>query len=187
MLAALLLIAAAIYLYRNQLAGVLPLAAAAVPLDPALAWQGGAMAPGPVPAGRVDPNDALAIINRVNTDEGLGLDPRDVLAVIAAESSFAPGAVGSSGELGLMQVLPATARDRGIDPATLTDPETGIRAGMRQLAWTRGFLRARLGREPTELETFGAYNAGVGNVLNGYVNTPYYSRIARARDGITVS
>ena len=187
MLGALLLIAAvALYVYRDRLAGVLPIAAAVVPVDPALAWQG-APSSAPTPAGRVDPNDALAIVNQVNAEDGLGLDPRDVLAVIAAESTFDPRAVGSAGEVGLMQVLPSTSRDRGIDPAQLADPVAGIRAGMRQLAWTRDFLRSRLGREPSELETFGAYNAGVGNTLNGYVNSAYYARIERARGALAFS
>ena len=139
----------------------------------------------------MDANGALAIINAVNADTYAGwFEPRDVLAVIAVESRFNPNAYNPEGDgrdpsRGLMQIRASTARDRGVaDPETLFDPETNIRTGMAHLKWSWDFLSTRLGRDPTEAEWIGSYNAGVGNILNGYQNVRYVSAFQSARDGI---
>jgi hypothetical protein len=41
---------------------------------------------------------------------------------------------GSSGEIGIMQIMPERARLEGVDPARLTDPETNLRLGTMLLA-----------------------------------------------------
>ena len=64
------------------------------------------------------------------------LSPEIAEAVMAVESGYDPGAVGSSGEIGLMQVLPSTARMLGFAGA-LTDlatPEINIHYGVTYLA-----------------------------------------------------
>jgi len=57
-------------------------------------------------------------------------------AVVSVESRFNPKARGSAGEVGLMQIKPATARMMGFRGTTkaLYDPETNIRWGMQYLA-----------------------------------------------------
>jgi soluble lytic murein transglycosylase-like protein len=57
-------------------------------------------------------------------------------AVIQIESNFRPTIKGSAGEIGLMQVKPATARLMGYEGPDygLYDPETNIRFGMKYLA-----------------------------------------------------
>ncbi|MGJ5242901.1 lytic transglycosylase domain-containing protein, partial [Bradyrhizobium oligotrophicum] len=57
-------------------------------------------------------------------------------AVMATESSYNPDAVGGSGEIGLMQILPSTARMLGFNGSTaeLALPETNIHYGVRYLA-----------------------------------------------------
>ncbi|HEY0330267.1 MAG TPA: transglycosylase SLT domain-containing protein [Rhodopseudomonas sp.] len=64
------------------------------------------------------------------------LSPDIAEAVMAAESGFNAGAVGSSGEIGLMQILPSTARMLGFagSLADLAEPETNIRYGVTYLA-----------------------------------------------------
>jgi len=62
------------------------------------------------------------------------LDPRLLKAVIAAESEFALGAVSPKGAHGLMQVIPATAREMGVDFGDLHDPEHNIQAGAAYIA-----------------------------------------------------
>jgi hypothetical protein len=57
-------------------------------------------------------------------------------AVVAVESSYNPAVVGMDGEIGLMQVLPSTARMLGFigTPAQLADPEVNIHYGAKYLA-----------------------------------------------------
>ena len=65
-----------------------------------------------------------------------GLAPEIAEAVMAVESGFNPAAVGGSGEIGLMQILPSTARMLGFS-GTLADlavPETNIHYGVTYLA-----------------------------------------------------
>jgi len=60
------------------------------------------------------------------------LDWRLIAAVAFQESGFDPYARSAAGAVGLMQVLPATAAELGIDD--LTTPEAQIAAGTRYLA-----------------------------------------------------
>ncbi|WP_425504146.1 lytic transglycosylase domain-containing protein [Roseibium litorale] len=57
-------------------------------------------------------------------------------AVVRIESNFNPRARGSHGEVGLMQIKPATARGLGYRGSTkaLYDPKTNLEWGMRYLA-----------------------------------------------------
>ena len=92
------------------------------------------------------------------------LDPALVAAVIYAESRFDPNARSPSGAVGLMQLLPDTAkfiaRKTGgtrFVVADLRDPEVNVRYG----SWLLANLRERYGDEATVLA---AYHAGSGNV-----------------------
>jgi soluble lytic murein transglycosylase len=92
------------------------------------------------------------------------LDPALLAAVIYRESKFDPDAVSSSGAIGLMQLLPATAE--GIAELTggtrfavddLYDPEINVRYG--------SFYLRRLIRKYEDVELgLAAYHAGQGNV-----------------------
>lgn len=75
-----------------------------------------------------------------------------VRAVIAAESAWDPAARSRAGAVGLMQLMPGTARELGVDPA---DPSQNIEGGVRYLAW---LLRAFGSVERALI----AYNAGPG-------------------------
>ncbi|WP_246541858.1 lytic transglycosylase domain-containing protein [Roseibium polysiphoniae] len=57
-------------------------------------------------------------------------------AVVQVESNFNPSARGGAGEVGLMQIKPATARGMGYRGSTraLYDPETNLEWGMKYLA-----------------------------------------------------
>lgn len=57
-------------------------------------------------------------------------------AVVTVESNYNPGVRGSAGEVGLMQIKPATARGMGFRGTvkTLYDPATNLEWGMRYLA-----------------------------------------------------
>jgi len=81
------------------------------------------------------------------------VQPALVRAVIVVESGFNPLAISRRGAIGLMQLLPATARRYGAFNAF--DPEQNIRAGTYYLA----ALIDRYGGENLEL-ALAAYNAG---------------------------
>jgi len=84
------------------------------------------------------------------------LAPELVLAVVVQESAGRPDAVSPRGATGLMQLMPGTAREVGVnDPL---DPDQNIAGGTRYLA----HLRERFG-DDLEL-VLAAYNAGPGSV-----------------------
>ena len=83
-----------------------------------------------------------------------GLNPDLFVRQIQAESSFNPNAVSPKGAIGLGQIMPATAKELGINPENPDENLDGAARYMRQ-----------------QLDTFGdyplalaAYNAGAGNV-----------------------
>ena len=90
-------------------------------------------------------------------------DWRLVVSQMYQESGFDPREVSPAGARGLMQVLPRTAREVGVEADALTDPARGIEAGVRYLSWTRERFDAL---PPTDRQWFAlaAYNAGVGHV-----------------------
>lgn len=142
---------------------------------------------------REDPAVIAGIVAELNASEfGGWFDPRDVLAVVQIESGFKPYAARyephlGEASLGLMQVLPSTARDRGYvgSPFGLFDTVTSLRIGMAHLRWTYDFLAARLGTAPSVDQWIGAYNAGVGNVLNrGYWSANYVAKWRQARGSL---
>ena len=84
------------------------------------------------------------------------LDQDLIRAVIRAESSFDPLRVSPAGAKGLMQIMPALAKDLGVtDPF---DPRQNIMAGARYL---RRLLDAHSGNVALALAS---YNAGPANV-----------------------
>jgi soluble lytic murein transglycosylase-like protein len=95
---------------------------------------GAALPPLPIP-----PQAPAPIVNfvRLHAPE-YQLDPGLVLAVMAAESNFDPGAVSPKDAQGLMQLIPATARRFGVrDPL---DPVQNIRGGMAYLRWLLAYV-----------------------------------------------
>jgi hypothetical protein len=103
-----------------------------------------------------------------------GVDPNLVLRVMQTESGGNPSAVSPKGAIGPMQLMPATAKDLGVNP---NDPLDNIRGGVRYLA--------------QQLKSFGtpelalaAYNAGPGAVRK-FGGVPPYPETQRYVGQIT--
>ncbi len=99
-----------------------------------------------------------------------GLAPALLRAVAQVESGLRPEAVSPAGALGLMQLMPATARRLGVsDPF---DPAASAEAGAR-------YLSELLGRFGGDLPSaLAAYNAGPGAVER-YGGVPPYAETRR--------
>jgi soluble lytic murein transglycosylase-like protein len=101
------------------------------------------------------------IIDKVSGEQGV--DARLVRAVIQVESAYRNTARSRKGAMGLMQLMPATARQYGVkDPY---DPAANIEGGIKH-------LKTLLQRLPRDL-ALAAYNAGEGAVARFHGIPPY--------------
>jgi soluble lytic murein transglycosylase-like protein len=102
-----------------------------------------------LPAAVLDPQiDSAASVNDVSPDL--------LRAVARVESGFVPCAVSPKGATGLMQIMPATARDLGL--SNPLDSQESLMAGAK-------YLRQLLDRYNGDVRlALGAYNAGPGRV-----------------------
>ena len=107
--------------------------------------------------------------------QAYGVDYHLIKAVVAAESAFNSKALSPKGAVGLMQVMPATARRYGVQAdqgasvtAKLMDPDLNIQTGTRYLA---DLLRMFGGQIELALA---AYNAGEGAVARAGNRIPDY-------------
>jgi len=107
-----------------------------------------------------------------------GVEVALATAVVRIESNFNPRMRGSHGEVGLMQVKPATARMMGYSGSAkgLFDPDTNIRIGMKYLA-----LAQTLGGGPT-CNTILKYNAGHGATRMNPISKRYCGKVLALLD-----
>jgi soluble lytic murein transglycosylase-like protein len=87
-----------------------------------------------------------------------------ILAVMAVESNFDPRALSDKGAMGLMQLMPATARDLFVSDAW--DPAQNIEGGSRYLRLLANQYSGDM------IRTLAAYNAGPDAVRRAGDNVP---------------
>lgn len=102
----------------------------------------------------------------INESKERGIDPIFIASIIKTESSFNPEARGLAGEIGLMQIMPSTAKEianrlkiQWHGGKTLLDPVNNIRIGTAYLSQLRGFFDKKPNRY------ISAYNIGPGKIL----------------------
>jgi soluble lytic murein transglycosylase-like protein len=84
------------------------------------------------------------------------VNPKLALAIIAVESNFNTVALSNKNAMGLMQLIPDTAKRFGVRNAF--DPQQNIRGGMAYLRWLLAYYQGDVKLVAA------AYNAGEGNV-----------------------
>lgn len=96
-------------------------------------------------------------------------------AVISVESNYREDARGSAGEVGLMQIKPATARMLGYTGTAkgLFDPDTNIKFGMKYLAMAHDLGGG------TTCGTILKYNAGHGAHRMNPISAAYCAKVKR--------
>ena len=93
-------------------------------------------------------------------------DWRLVTAQMFQESRFDPSVRSWAGALGLMQVMPRTARELGA--GDVRQPEQGIHAGVKLLArYSAMYREPEIGEQDRLRFTLAAYNCGPGHVADG--------------------
>jgi len=116
----------------------------------------------PAAATAPDPHDLVAEAAKRH-----GLPPEFVDSVVAAESNYQADAVSRKGAIGLMQLMPATAKEYGADPH---DTRQNIDAGTQYL---RDLLLKYQHDEQQVGRALAAYNAGPGAVDRYHGVPPY--------------
>ena len=107
---------------------------------------------------KLSPYDHLVKENARKYD----FDWRLITSQMFQESRFDPQSKSTAGALGLMQVMPRTARELGYHD--LTQPQQSIAAGIQYLDWTRARFSDDLPLQEKVLFALAAYNAGFGHV-----------------------
>jgi len=109
-------------------------------------------------SGRISPWDDLIRSH----SEQVGLDWRLVAAQMYQESRFNDRSVSPAGAAGLMQLMPGTASDLGVEERH--DPDDSIRAGTQYLSWLMERFDPDLPLETRIRFALASYNAGFGHV-----------------------
>ena len=112
----------------------------------------------------LDSADLRQLVQTISREHGV--DPSLVDALVRVESAYDPNAVSRRGAMGLMQLMPATAKRLGVDDPF--DPEKNIRGGVREVSRLIDHYSGNL------QFALAAYNAGEGAVAR-YRGVPPYA------------
>jgi soluble lytic murein transglycosylase-like protein len=132
-------------------------------------WAGaGEAVPPAAVAASYSTEDLRSILRDVSVE--YGVDPNLMEALVRVESAFNPYAVSRKGAMGLMQLMPATARRLDVDDPF--DPVQNIRGGVREFSRLVDRYSGNLAL------ALAAYNAGEGAVQR-YRGIPPYRETRR--------
>jgi membrane-bound lytic murein transglycosylase F len=109
-------------------------------------------------------------------------DWRLLASLVCQESRFNPDVRSWAGAYGLMQVMPVTARNFGID--ITASPENNVKAGILYINWLRSIFDSKISDENERLNfILAAYNAGPGHVLDAMKLAGKYGMDPQKWDG----
>lgn len=95
-----------------------------------------------------------------------GYDWRMLSAIAHTESNFQPNAKSPVGAIGLMQIMPNTARNFGVEATEAVDPMVNIDLAVKVLKTIEQTLRFGAAPEDEKLRIMLAgYNAGIGSLI----------------------
>lgn len=107
-----------------------------------------------------------------------GIDETLLMAMAQRESTFRHDAVGRSGPVGIMQIMPGTAAGHGITPEDLLDPHVNIEFGAR-------YIKAKFDQfGNNQTVALSAYNYGNLAISRGRYNTRYADNVRNTQNGI---
>lgn len=116
--------------------------------------------------GRISKYDALFRKHAAD----LGWDWRLLASQGFVESRFDNSVTSWAGAMGIMQVMPSTARANGFEPAQMRDPEMSVKVAVKVLKALDKTFRPYV-PDPSERRNFvlAAYNAGGAHILDAIV------------------
>jgi membrane-bound lytic murein transglycosylase F len=92
-------------------------------------------------------------------------DWRLLASLICQESRFNPAVESYTGAFGLMQIMPETGKNFGID--ITASPEDNINAGIRYINWLHSIFDSKIPDEKERINfILASYNAGPGHILD---------------------
>lgn len=125
-----------------------------------------------IPKGAISPYD---IFFKKHASE-IGWDWRLLAAVAFAESGFDNSLVSWAGARGLMQLMPQTARDFGVDASNITDPEKSIEAGVEYIKSLNMIYRKIEDKDERIKFILASYNSGPAHILDAMALAEKYGK-----------
>ncbi len=108
------------------------------------------------PGGRLSPFDALF----KQYAAAYSLDWRLLASIGYQESKYDSQVVSWAGAVGLMQIMPSTARAYGVEPSRLLDPEQSVIAACRLLSYLNRYYRSTTSVDDRTKLMLAAFNCG---------------------------
>ncbi len=107
--------------------------------------------------------------------DSINWDWRLLASLVLQESRFEPDVRSWAGAYGLMQLMPTTGKQFGID--IYSSPENNIRAGVKYIEWLQDMFEDKVADEDERIKfILAAYNVGPGHVLDARQLARKYGR-----------